>query len=168
MSRDPGLAASFPGPTGARALLLKSLRSGPLRRARNISGSSPEGVGMQGRHCATRFLLASLILAGSGLGCARNPSLSSPASNREDMAQVIVQIGGRYCEYHREHVERALRLSPAVRTVEFLNNHGTVLIHYQHEGVRPDHLAKSVEAALASGVGCKAWVDRGEQQPSRS
>ena len=29
MSRDPGLAASFPGPTGARALLLESLRSGP-------------------------------------------------------------------------------------------------------------------------------------------
>jgi hypothetical protein len=122
---------------------------------------------MRGRPFATRFLLASLILIGSGFGCAQNASLISPASNREDMAQVIVQIGGRYCEYHREQVEGALRLSPAVRTVEFLNNHGTVHIQYQHEGVRPDHLAKSVEAALASGIGCKAWVDQGEQQPSR-
>ena len=75
--------------------------------------------------------------------------------------QVIVQIGGRFCEYHRDEVEGALRRFPAVQAVEFLNDHGTVLVRYRSDGVPPVQLAASVEQALASGIGCKAWVDRG-------
>lgn len=82
--------------------------------------------------------------------------------------QVIVQIGGRYCEYHRDEVEGALRRYPAVQDVEFLNDHGTVLVRYQSDRVPPAQLAESVEQALASGIGCKAWVDRGGQQRARS
>lgn len=78
-----------------------------------------------------------------------------------DASEIIVQIGGRYCEYHRDDVERALRRYEAVRRVDFLNNHGTVLVRYQPEGVRPVQLAESVERALSMGIGCKAWVDRG-------
>lgn len=83
-------------------------------------------------------------------------------------SQVIVQIGGRYCEYHREEVEGALRRFSAVQEVEFLNNHGTVLVRYQSDRVPPAQLAESVEQALASGIGCKAWVDRGGQQQAKS
>lgn len=79
--------------------------------------------------------------------------------------QVIVQIGGRFCEYHREEVEGALRRFPTVQAVEFLNDHGTVLVRYQPDGVPPGQLAASVEQALASGIGCKAWVDRGGASP---
>lgn len=75
--------------------------------------------------------------------------------------QVIVQIGGRFCEYYREEVEGALRRFPTVQAVEFLNDHGTVLVQYQPAGVLPAQFAASVERALASGIGCKAWVDRG-------
>ncbi|MFO0706899.1 MAG: hypothetical protein U0412_08595 [Nitrospira sp.] len=91
--------------------------------------------------------------------------LSQPASTAEEpggaASQVIVQIGGRFCEYYRDEVEGALRRFSAVQAVEFLNNHGTVLVRYQTEAVTPAHLAASVEQALASGIGCKAWVDRG-------
>ena len=88
---------------------------------------------------------------------------SATVPEREALAlnQVIVQIGGRFCEYHRDEVEGALRHFPTVQAVEFLNDHGTVLVRYQPDGVPPVQLAASVEQALASGIGCKAWVDRG-------
>ena len=82
--------------------------------------------------------------------------------------QVIVQIGGRFCEYHRDEVEGALRRFPAVQAVEFLNDHGTVLVRYRSDGVPPVQLAASVEQALASGIGCKAWVDRGGSLQAKS
>ncbi len=65
--------------------------------------------------------------------------------------QVIVQIGGRFCEYHRDEVEGALRRFPTVQAVEFLNDHGTVLVRYRPDGVPLVQLAASVEQALASG-----------------
>ncbi|MEQ1794519.1 MAG: hypothetical protein ABL970_10045, partial [Nitrospira sp.] len=64
------------------------------------------------------------------------------------VGQVIVQIGGRFCEYHREDVEGALRRYPVVQQVEFLNDHGTVLVRYRTETVPPTQLAESVERAL--------------------
>ena len=95
---------------------------------------------------------------------------SATVSEQEDVAvsQVIVQIGGRFCEYHRDEVEGALRRFPTVQAVEFLNDHGTVLVRYQSGGVPPVQLAASVEQALASGIGCKAWVDRGGSPQAKS
>ncbi len=78
--------------------------------------------------------------------------------------EVIVQIFGRMCEYHREDVEAALRGFSIVRQVEFLNNHGTVLVRYQPGRETPEQLAGSVHRALASGWNCSARVDRGEQR----
>ena len=78
--------------------------------------------------------------------------------------QVIIQIGGRLCEYHRKDVDAALRRHKGVETVEFLNDHGTVLVGYDSAVVVPGQLAESVERALAMGIGCKAWVDRGGLQ----
>ena len=59
-------------------------------------------------------------------------------------SEVIVQIFGRMCEYHREDVEAALRAFNRVRQVKFLNNHGTI------------------HRALAPGWNCSARVDCGE------
>ena len=78
--------------------------------------------------------------------------------------EAIVQIFGRMCEYHREDVEAALRAFKTVRQVEFLNNHGTVLVRYQPGSETPEQLAGAVHRALASGWNCSAWVDRGEQR----
>lgn len=94
------------------------------------------------------------------------PDLSEQQT--DEVGQVIVQIGGRFCEYYRDEVEGALRRSPAVQDEEFLNDHGTVLVRYQADGARPAQFAESVEQALASGIGCKAWVDRGGQQSTGS
>ena len=77
--------------------------------------------------------------------------------------EAIVQIFGRMCEYHREDVEAALRAFNTVREVEFLNNHGTVLVRYQPGSETPEQLAGAVHRALASGWNCSARVDRGEQ-----
>jgi hypothetical protein len=101
------------------------------------------------------------VQAGDGLQSATVPEEAS-------VSQVIVQIGGRFCEYHRDEVEGALRRIPTVQAVEFLNNHGTVLVRVQPEGVPPVQLAASVEQALAAGIGCKAWVDRGGSSHARS
>jgi hypothetical protein len=78
--------------------------------------------------------------------------------------EAIVQIFGRMCEYHREDVEAALRAFKTVRAVEFLNNHGTVLVRYQPGSETPEQLAGAVHRALASGWNCSARVDRGEQR----
>ena len=93
---------------------------------------------------------------------------SVPMPEEASVSQIIVQIGGRFCEYHREEVEGALRLFQTVQAVEFLNDHGTVLVRYQPDGAPPGQLAASVEQALASGIGCKAWVDRGKSPHARS
>jgi hypothetical protein len=85
----------------------------------------------------------------------------------QSIRQVIVQIGGRFCEYHRRDVESALRRYPAVQGVEFPNDHGTVLIRYEESGLAPTELAESA-ARAAFGIGCRAWVDDGRQQQSRS
>jgi hypothetical protein len=114
-----------------------------------------------------------------GVGLAMWMSLCAPAQAGDgpqsatvpedvSVSQVIVQIGGRFCEYHREEVEGALRRFPTVQAVEFLNDHGTVLVRYQPDGVPPVQLAASVEQALASGIGCKAWVDRGGSPQAKS
>jgi hypothetical protein len=81
--------------------------------------------------------------------------------------KVIVQIGGRYCEYHREDVEGALRRFPAVQQVEFLNDHGTVLVRYATGGIHPATLAEAA-AGAAFGMGCKAWIDRGGSESTGS
>lgn len=114
---------------------------------------------------AAVFILA---LYTSGYAGNEPQSAGPPELMPGTTGQVIVQIGGRYCEYYREEVERALRRFPAVQAVEFLNDHGTVLVRYQSEGIPPAQLAESVEQALASGIGCRAWVDRGGLQQARS
>ncbi len=105
------------------------------------------------------------VQAGEGVQSATVPM---PMPEEVSVSQVIVQIGGRFCEYHREEVEGALLRFSTVQAVEFLNAHGTVLVRYQPEGVPPVQLAASVEQALASGIGCKAWVDRGGLREAKS
>ena len=78
--------------------------------------------------------------------------------------EVIIQIFGRTCEYHREDVEGALRAFNTVRQVEFLNDHGTVLVQFQPGSEPPEQFAAAVDRALASRWNCSARVDRGEQR----
>lgn len=85
------------------------------------------------------------------------PSRTASATGHE----VIVQIGGRMCEYHRADVQQALTRFSEIQAVEFLNQHGTLLVRYQPGAVQPEAFADAVERALAMGWGCKAWVDRG-------
>lgn len=85
----------------------------------------------------------------------------------EGLTQAIVQIGGRFCEYHRKDVEQALHRYEAVQSIEFLNDHGTVLVRYEAGGVPPDRLAETA-AEAAFGTGCKAWVDQGGLAMPRS
>lgn len=94
-------------------------------------------------------------------GVPRNDSVESS----KESSTVIVQIFGRMCEYHREDIEGALRAFNTVRQVEFLNDHGTVLVQYQPGGETPEQLADAVHRALAGGWNCTARVDRGEQTP---
>lgn len=74
---------------------------------------------------------------------------------------IILQIGGRLCEYRRADVQEALRRFPAVQQVEFLNRRGTVLVRYRSGTEEPANLADAVERALAMQWGCKVWVERG-------
>jgi len=83
------------------------------------------------------------------------------------LTQAIVQIGGRFCEYHRKDVEQALRRYETVQSIEFLNDHGTVLLRYEAGGVQPDRLAETA-AQAAFGTGCRAWVDQGGPAMPRS
>lgn len=120
-----------------------------------------------------RFLgitvVGSMAIAGAIVQAAAGSVSSETARPQADaVGQVIVQIGGRFCEYHREDVEGALRRYPVVQQVEFLNDHGTVLVRYRPDGVPPTQLAESVEMALASGIGCKVWVDRGGSPQAKS
>jgi hypothetical protein len=66
---------------------------------------------------------------------------STPTGN------TIVQIYGRMCEYHRDDVEAALRAFSAVRRVEFLNDHGTVLVHYLPGHETSEQFAGAVDRA---------------------
>lgn len=118
-------------------------------------------LGLVGIGLAVGLSVCAPVQAGDGQQSVTVPEDAS-------VNQVIVQIGGRFCEYHREEVEVALRRFPTVRAVEFLNNHGTVLVRYRPDGVPPGQLAASVEQALASGIGCKAWVDRGGSGQAKS
>ncbi|SLM47824.1 exported protein of unknown function [Nitrospira japonica] len=90
-----------------------------------------------------------------------------PEPAAEGLTQTIVQIGGRFCEYHRKDVEQALRGHEAVQSIEFLNDHGTVLIRYEADGVPSDRLAETA-AQAAFGTGCRAWVDQGGPAMPRS
>lgn len=87
------------------------------------------------------------------------PGTAAVESQAAAEAEAIVQIFGRMCEYHREDVEAALRAFKTVREVEFLNDHGTVLVRYQPGSETPEQLAGAVHRALASGWNCSAKVD---------
>ncbi|HXX76484.1 MAG TPA: hypothetical protein VEI50_15240 [Nitrospiraceae bacterium] len=89
-----------------------------------------------------------------------SPNLGAASSKTIDTT--IIQIYGRMCEYHREDVEGALRSFSVVQQVEFLNDHGTVLVHYQSGSKTPEQFADAVEQTLAAGWGCSARVDRGQ------
>ncbi len=105
-----------------------------------------------------------LTMIGTSSFAAGTPRIDSVEWNRE-ADEVIVQIFGRMCEYHREDVEGALRAFNTVRQVEFLNDHGTVLVRYQPGSDTPELFAGAVHRALATGWNCTAHVDRGEQRP---
>lgn len=105
-------------------------------------------------------------LAGAGLAHTA-PAYGDGEGDQSEMPrvgsdQVTVQILGRFCTYHRSDVENALRAFKDVERVEFLNNHGTVLVSYQRGSLVPQELAGSVERALAGGWNCKAKIDRGQ------
>ena len=102
-----------------------------------------------------------LMIIGTSSFATGDPETDSVESNRA-ASEVIVQIFGRMCEYHREDVEAALRAFNTVRQVEFLNNHGTVLVRYQPGSETPEQLAGAVHRSIASGWNCSARVDRGE------
>ncbi|MEW6543449.1 MAG: hypothetical protein AB1411_07545 [Nitrospirota bacterium] len=107
------------------------------------------------------FWLVFAILCGGTSAWAEDEPARLLQVGAEETEQAIVQIGGRMCEYRRSEVEDALRRFDAVRQVQFLNNHGTVLVRFLGSGVRPERLAQAVERALIMGWGCKAWVDEG-------
>lgn len=156
----PGMAASLPGPTGAHG--------GSVPVFGWVSVDQPKGEeAMKLSQVGVGFAMWLSVCAPVWAG---ETSQSATVSEQEAVAvsQVIVQIGGRFCEYHRDEVEEALRRFPAVQAVGFLNDHGTVLVRYQPDGVSPVQLAASVEQALASGIGCKAWVDRGGSPHAKS
>jgi hypothetical protein len=99
-------------------------------------------------------------LTGQAMAEGQPQATGSSAMTTEAEREVIVQLGGRYCEYHRKDVENAIRRHSGVRRVEFLNDHGTVLVGYEDGMVQPAQLAEAA-AGAAFGTGCKAWVDRG-------
>ena len=105
-----------------------------------------------------------LTMIGTSSFAAVIPQTDSVESNRE-ASEVVVQIFGRMCEYHREDVEGSLRAFNTVKQVEFLNDHGTVLVRYQPGGETPELFAGAIHRALAAGWNCSASVDRGEQRP---
>jgi copper chaperone CopZ len=102
-----------------------------------------------------------VLMAGSFAVRAEDSRSAEPRVGDRKVGEALVQIGGRFCEYDRQDVDGALRRFAAVQDVEFLNQHGTVLVRYQKESVSPEQLAAAVERALAMGWNCKAWVDRG-------
>jgi len=105
--------------------------------------------------------LAGWLMVGTSSFAAGAPETDSVESKTAE-DEAIVQIFGRMCEYHREDVEAALRAFNRVRQVEFLNNHGTVLVRYQPGSETPEQFAGAVHRALAAGWNCTARVDRGE------
>ena len=107
------------------------------------------------------LVLTGWLMVGTASFAAEVPRTDSVESNRA-ASEVIVQIFGRMCEYHREDVESALRGFKTVRQVEFVNDHGTVLVQYQPDNETPEQLADAVHRALAGGWNCSARVDRGE------
>jgi hypothetical protein len=110
------------------------------------------------------LVLAGGLMVGTASFAVGVPRTDSVESSRA-ASEVIVQIFGRMCEYHREDVEGALRVFKTVRQVEFLNDHGTVLVQYQPGSETPEQLADAVHRALTAGWNCMARVDRGEQKP---
>lgn len=105
------------------------------------------------------FWMAVLSLLLAGAAWAEDPSGPVSPVETQGTDHTIVQIGGRHCEYHRDDVESALHRFDVVRQVEFLNNHGTVLVRFESGAVQPEQLAQAVERSLAMGWGCKAWVE---------
>ncbi len=108
-----------------------------------------------------------ICLYGSPATQADDALFSSATQQAHEVGQTILQIGGRFCEYHRADVEAALRQFASVQGVKFLNNHGTVLVQFEPTQVPPERLAASIEQVLADGWGCKTWVDRGEAAAQR-
>ena len=107
--------------------------------------------------------LAWWLIVGTSSFAAGAPVTDSVES-KTAASEALVQIFGRMCEYHREDVEAALCAFNRVRQVEFLNNHGTVLVRYQPGSETPEQLAGAVHRARSSGWNCSARVDRGEQR----
>ncbi len=105
-----------------------------------------------------------LTMIGTSAFSAAILQTDSVESSRE-ASEVVVQIFGRMCEYHREDIEGALRAFNTITHVEFLNDHGTVLVRYQPGGETPELFAGAIHRALAAGWNCSASVDRGEQRP---
>jgi hypothetical protein len=106
--------------------------------------------------------LAGRLMVGT-LSAVAGPPETQSRETETTTGEAFVQIFGRMCEYHREDVEAALRSFKIVRQVEFLNDHGTVLVRYEPSGETPEQFADAVDRALAAGWNCSARVDRGER-----
>lgn len=126
-----------------------------------MNGSVDRGMNSRSMARVFCFALAGWLMVGTSSFAAGIPQTGSVEATTT-ASEAIIQIFGRMCEYHREDVETALRLFNAVKRVEFLNNHGTVLVGYQPGSETPEQFADAVDRALASGWNCSARVDRGQ------
>ena len=102
-----------------------------------------------------------LALAGWLMGGTASFATEVPRTDLGESSQVgtevIVQINGRMCEYHRKGCGGS-----ASYMVDFFNDHGTVLVQYQPGSEMPEQFADAVDRALVSGPNCSARVDRGQ------
>lgn len=124
-------------------------------------------VASEDARCALRYL-EPLSVARTPLTDVFSILIETDSVDSKTVAgEAIFQVFGHMCEYHREDIEASLRAFNTVRQVEFLNNHGTVLVQYKPGSETPEQIAGRCIAhawAGVSGWNCTARVDCGKQR----
>ncbi len=98
----------------------------------------------------------------ASLFAANTPRNDSVESNSAESGNIITCFSLRR-DYQREDVGEALRAFNIVHQLEFLNDHGTVLVLYRPGTEVPDRLYEAIHRALAAGLNCTVQADRGKQ-----
>lgn len=85
----------------------------------------------------------------------------------ETEAVLMVQIAGRFCEYERPAVKRALADVWNVHAVEFINEQGTLRVYYDRVRKPAEDMIQEVERALSFGLFCVATAQATNQDGPR-
>lgn len=93
-----------------------------------------------------------------GLALAFVLALGTATALAAEDKQVTLMLGGKFCEFYPDNVEKALKKLPGVKTVDLKSMKGHAIVTVDTTKTKPKELVATVNQVKGSGWHCKGEI----------